>query len=241
MAIFLYTDFGSAGLYVGQMKAVLHESAPAVPVIDLLHDAPAFDPRAAAHLLAALAHRLPARSVVVAVVDPGVGSARRPVAVETGQRWYVGPDNGLLSVVAARARDARAHAIRWRPQSLSASFHGRDLFAPFAGMIATGTAPEGALEAQPLEVELGADDVAEIIYIDHFGNAMTGLRAGTVARERCLVLGNRRLEHARVYSEVGAGEIFWYENSLGLVEVAANGASAAKKLRVRIGQRVAMA
>ncbi|MGH9575968.1 MAG: SAM hydrolase/SAM-dependent halogenase family protein, partial [Terriglobales bacterium] len=102
--IFLFTDFGAAGIYVGQVKAVLQERSPKVPVIDLLHDAPAFNVKAGAHLLAAFAVRLPKDSVTLAVVDPGVGGPRQPVAVAADGRWFVGPDNGLISVAAARAK-----------------------------------------------------------------------------------------------------------------------------------------
>jgi len=241
MAIFLYTDFGSADVYVGQMKAALHARAPGVVVIDLLHDAPPFNVEASAHLLAALVPRLPEDAVVVAVVDPGVGGARRPIALRADGRWFVGPDNGLVSVVAARATTAECRTIRWRPEALSASFHGRDLFAPFAAMLAAGSPGPDAMAPQPrLDVAFGAADLAQVIYIDHFGNAMTGLRAQGVARERCLAIGSRELEYARVYSEVGPGELFWYENSIGLIEVAAHAASAAAALGLRVGDPVVL-
>ncbi|HET9662918.1 MAG TPA: SAM-dependent chlorinase/fluorinase [Burkholderiales bacterium] len=240
MAIFLYTDFGSGDVYVGQVKAVLQEHAPDLAVVDLLHDAPAFNVRAGAHLLAALAHHLPAGSVVVAVVDPGVGSERRPVAVHADERWYVGPDNGLLSVLVSRAARARIYDITWRPVRLSSSFHGRDLFAPIAGMLARSAAPSGGMKEQAagLEVSFGADDLPEIIYMDHFGNAMTGLRPAHVDVAQRLHLGARRLAYARVFSEVKTGAAFWYVNSLGLAEIAVRGGSAAQILKLKIGQRV---
>src|SRR5687768_4824980 len=93
--IFLFTDFGTADLYVGQVKTVLHAEAPHVPVIDLLNDAPHFNVLASAHLLAALVQRLPSGSITLAVVDPGVGGTRKPIAIEADGRWFVGPDNGL--------------------------------------------------------------------------------------------------------------------------------------------------
>jgi S-adenosylmethionine hydrolase len=239
VAIFLYTDFGSGDLYVGQVKAVLQERAPSLAAIDLLHDAPSFNARAAAYLLAALAVRIPPKSIVLAVIDPGVGGSRRPVAVHAEGRWYVGPDNGLLSVLAARAAGAETHTIEWRPGMLSATFHGRDLFAPVAGMLATDTVPHGALRrAQGLEVNFGSEDVSEVIYIDHYGNAMTGLRASRIDIARRLRVGARSLRYARVYSDVTPGGAFWYENSLGLVEIAAAGRSAAKALKLRLGQPV---
>ena len=236
--VFLFTDFGIGGLYVGQVKAVLEEHAPKVPVIDLLHDAPAFNVNAGAHLLAALAARLPKGSVTLAVVDPGVGGRREPVAVLADGRWFVGPDNGLISVAAARAKKCEAFSIGWRPKALSASFHGRDLFAPVAAMLARGDRKMPKLNKATLAVSLGADDLGEVIYVDHFGNLVTGLRAGNVPHNRDLVINGRAVRYARVFSEVGQGEVFWYENSLGLVELAANSASAQQVLGLKPGSRL---
>jgi len=234
--IFLFTDFGAADLYVGQVKAVLQQHAPKVPVIDLLHDAPPFNVKAGAHLLAALAARLSKDSVTLAVVDPGVGGPREPVAVVADGRWFVGPDNGLVSVTAARAKKCEAFSIGWRPDALSESFHGRDLFAPVAAMLARGDRRTSKLKKAALVVSFGPDDLGEVIYVDHFGNLVTGLRAGKVPRERALVVNGRQIPYARVFSQVPAGEVFWYENSLGLAEIAANGANAAAKLGLRVGQ-----
>ena len=236
--VFLFTDFGIGGLYVGQVKAVLEEHAPKVPVIDLLHDAPAFNVNAGAHLLAALAARLPKGSVTLAVVDPGVGGRREPAAVLADGRWFVGPDNGLISVAAARAKKHEAFSIGWRPKELSASFHGRDLFAPVAAMLARGDRKMPKLNKATLAVSLGADDLGEVIYVDHFGNLVTGLRAGNVPRNRDLVINGRAVRYARVFSEVGQGEVFWYENSLGLVELAVNSASAQQVLGLKPGSRL---
>ena len=236
--IFLFTDFGGGGLYVGQMKTVLQQHAPKETVIDLLHDAPAFNAKAGAHLLAALAVRLPRGSVTLAVIDPGVGGPREPVAVLADGRWYVGPDNGLISVAAARAKGSAAWSIGWRPADLSASFHGRDLFAPVAALLTKGNRKAAKLRKAALAVRFGADDLPEIIYVDHFGNLVTGLRAGAVAQGRTLVVGGRAISRARVYSEVKPGAVFWHENSLGLVEIAVHAGNAAAALGARIGQAV---
>jgi len=239
--IFLFTDFGAADLYVGQVKAVLHQQARDVPVIDLLHAAPAFNVRATAHLLAALAQQIPPGSVMLVVVDPGVGGARGAVALNADGNWFVGPDNGLLSVLANRAKTRTYWRITWRPERLSASFHGRDLFAPIVAAIARGEYPDGKAEViAGLGVDLGATDLDEIIYIDHYGNAFTGLRAQVVPRDTRIVAGGERVKYARVFSDVPTGEVFWYENSLGLVELAGNACSAAMKLGLQIGQRVAV-
>jgi S-adenosylmethionine hydrolase len=242
MSIFLFTDFGAADIYVGQVKSVLARHAPGVAVIDLLHEAPAFNVKAGAHLLAALMVETGAGSVTMAVVDPGVGSARPAVVINAGQHWLLGPDNGLLSVVAARAMACAYWRITWQPHALSASFHGRDLFAPLAAAIARGEFPAGkAVPVAGLTVDWGATDLGEIIYIDHYGNAFTGLTAQSLPRDTRIVAGGRWLNHARVFSDVPRGEIFWYANSLGLVEIAGNGCSAAHELNLAVGQPIGIA
>lgn len=241
MAIVLFTDFGCGDLYVGQVKAVLQRLAPPIAVIDLLHDAPAFNVRASAHLLAALVGCFGEDSVFLTVVDPGVGGARDAVVVQADGRWYVGPDNGLLSVVGARAAKGDCWRVVWQPDELSASFHGRDLFAPVAATMAVqGGLPKGWFEhTGRLNVEFGGDDLPEVIYIDHYGNAHTGIRASGIPREARLALGESRLPFARVYAEAADGAAFWYENSQGLVEIAVPSGSAAQRLGIRVGDAVA--
>ena len=140
--IVLFTDFGWQGPYVGQMKAVLAQQAPDQTVIDLMHDAPVFNSRAAAYLLASLVEPFPKDTVFLAVVDPGVGSGeRRPCVLQADGRWYVGPDNGLFNVIAKQSAEYTAWVIDWQPDSLSDSFHGRDLFAPVAAQLASGQLP----------------------------------------------------------------------------------------------------
>jgi S-adenosyl-L-methionine hydrolase (adenosine-forming) len=237
--IFLFTDFGTTDIYVGQVKAVLHALSPESVVIDLANDLAPFDVEAAAHLLDALARQLPDGAVTVCVVDPGVGSARGAVAFFADGRWFVGPDNGLLSIVAVRSAQASCYDLEPFGRPLSASFHGRDLFAPHAAALAKARGPSEALHRrESLDVELDAGDLQKIIHIDHYGNAITGIRAVSVHRDDTLVLQRRRLRRARVFSEVAAGEIFWYENSIGLVEIAANQASAATLLGLSVGQAV---
>lgn len=240
--IVLFTDFGGDDLYVGQLKASLLEHAPAgTPIIDLAHSVPNFHARAGAHLLAALQRRFSAGAVFLAVVDPGVGTDRDAVIVHADGKWYVGPDNGLLSVVASRASDARTWRITWRPTRLSASFHGRDLFAPIAASIAAGKLPLDKIEAtQQLQTRLDADDLAEVVYIDHYGNALTGLRAAGVSIDAVIAHRSRRMRRARTFADVSDGNAFWYENSIGLVEIAANRASAAQLLGLEVGDTLSV-
>jgi S-adenosyl-L-methionine hydrolase (adenosine-forming) len=233
--IFLFTDFGADDLYVGQLKARLLSTNPDARIIDLLHQAPNFDARSGAHLLAALAPQL-AGGVTLAVVDAGVGSERRPVAVQADDSWYIGPDNGLLSVLAARARTSCSWEIVWRPQHLSHSFHGRDLFAPIASMLASGQWwPHALREVSRLNVDFGAADLARVIYTDHYGNALTGLRNSSLPQEAVIMIAGHKLRHARVFSEASQGTPFWYENSLGLVEIAVNCGNAAQLLGIGPG------
>ncbi len=239
--IVLFTDFGLAGPYVGQMKAVLARIAPAVPVVDLLADAPRCNPRASAYLLAAFAEEFPLDSVFLAVVDPGVGSARRPCVVRADGRWYVGPDNGLFNVVAQRARSLRRWEIGWRPVRLSSSFHGRDLFAPVAARIALGEPPPGeAVASGERIVSDWPEDLAEVIYLDHFGNAMTGIRAACFPSTGRLLVNGRSIAHAPVFSAVPEGEAFWYGNSSGLVEIAVNCGDAGRELGLAIGTTIGL-
>ncbi|HEV2303703.1 MAG TPA: SAM-dependent chlorinase/fluorinase [Stellaceae bacterium] len=239
--IVLFTDFGLAGPYTGQVKAVLAQAAPGVPVIDLFADAPAGKPKPSAYLLAAYAVWFPPGSVILAVVDPGVGSARGAVVAECDGRWYVGPENGLFELVRRRARDQRSWAIAPSAPALSASFHGRDLFAPAAAAIARGELPQ----SPPRPPESGRrpdwpDDLAEIVYLDHYGNAMTGLRAALLPAAARLEAGGRVLTRARTFSDVPPGTAFWYENANGLAEIAVNRARAAVALGLEIGNPVAV-
>lgn len=238
--ITLFTDFGADDIYVAQVKAALLQHAPAGTVItDLLHSVPNFDARAGAHLLAALQAWFPLGTVFLAVVDPGVGSVRDAVVLEADGKWYVGPDNGLLSVVAARAAKARTWRIIWRPEVLSASFHGRDLFAPIAGRLAGGDLPaDETEETQGLQVRLGPEDLSEVIYVDHYGNGLTGLVARNVPPGAVIEVGAHRVAYGRVFADVPAGSAFWYENSVGLLELAVSHGSARDVLGLRIGDPV---
>ena len=235
--IVLFTDFGLTGPYTGQVKAVLHQRAPDVPVIDLFADAPMQNPKAAAYLLAAYTAGFPADSVFLCVVDPGVGGERPPVMAKAEGRWYVGPGNGLFEIVMRRAQSAEAWEITWHPEKLSASFHGRDLFAPVAAMIARGKAvPRRPIETA--QVRDWPDDLFEIVYVDHYGNAMTGVRATVVPADAKIAVNGAEVPPARVFSDRPKGAAFWYENSNGLLEIAVNQGRADQVLGLSVGSPV---
>lgn len=240
--IVLFTDFGVCGPYLGQMKSVIYQQAPGIPVVELFSDAPCYDPMAAAYLLAAYVTDFPEGTVFLCVVDPGVGSERRrPVIVQADGRWYVGPGNGLFGIVAKRSTDHRCWEIAWRPERLSASFHGRDLFAPIAASLARGVPPAGdPLDADTCIKNDWPEEFARCIYIDHFGNVMTGVRAVSLNDETILEVHRHRLYWARTFSDVSPGKAFWYENANGLVEIAVNQGRAELKLGVRVGDTVVL-
>lgn len=236
--IVLVTDFGPGGPYVGQMRAVLAREAPGATVIELFSDAPAHDPRATAYLLAAYAPDFPPEAVFLCVVDPGVGTQERlPVIARAGGKWFVGPGNGLFDVVLKRAADRRLWEIRWAPPRLSASFHGRDLFAPVAAMIARGQMPPRAPLPLPALADC-AEDLDAVVYVDVFGNVMIGRRASTVAPYARLEAGGRLLARRRTFGDVAPGTAFWYENANGLAEIAVNRGRADRQLGLKVGDAV---
>lgn len=234
--IVLFTDFGATGPYVGEMKARLALGAPGVPVIDLLCDAPRFNPKAAAYLLAALAPGFPVDTVFLAVVDPGVGTAERlPAAVFADGRWYVGPGNGLFDVVARRADVCEWQDIQW-DGPLSASFHGRDLFAPVAAQIACDITRHGKPVPRPARLMPNwPEDLGEVIYLDSYGNAWTGLRAAGIGTTATVTVNGHTLHHARTFGAAPVGQAFWYENSSGMLEIAVNRGHAGEALGLAIG------
>lgn len=239
--IVLFTDFGLEGPYIGQMKAVLAQRAPGVSVIDLFADAPSQDPMLGAYLLAAYALEFPRGSVFLAVVDPGVGGDRRAVLVLAEGRWYVGPDNGLFNVIAQRAVEVRWWDITWRPERLSATFHGRDLFAPVAADVAQGEMPKSTEQPLKERIQPGwPEELDRIVYIDYYGNAMTGIRASRAPVGGVLCAGRHllKLRQARAFGDRPKGDGFWYENANGLVEIAVNQDRADRTLGIGLGDRV---
>ncbi len=237
----IFTDYGLRGPYRGQLTGVLARSAPEVSTIELMHDAPSHDPFRAAYLLAALSSEVAPGSVCLAVVDPGVGGERPPVIVSADDVLFVGPGNGLFEIVQRRAASAKTWRIDWRPDRMSSSFHGRDIFAPVAAMLARGSWPDSTPFAEGWREDLsrpGAnwpDDLAEAIYIDGFGNVMTGLRANGLSDGVTLEINGKLFSRARTFGDVAESQGFWYENSLGLVEIAVNSGSAARQYEIEIG------
>lgn len=234
--IVLVTDFGVTDPYAGQMRAAIQRLVD-TPVLDLFHNVPSYGVRPGAYLIDALQRPFQAGTVFVVVVDPGVGGDRAPVMVNADGKWFVGPDNGLFNIIARRSRSVESLRIDWRPENLSASFHGRDLFAPVAAQLSTGSIPDHTRWSL-LGTPQWPDELPEIIYIDHYGNAMTGARADAVSEHALVQVGNRRLDRSTTFATSRAGRPFWYRNSLDLVEIAVKEDSAAALLGLDIGDQV---
>jgi S-adenosylmethionine hydrolase len=161
--------------------------------------------------------------------------------MRAADRWYVGPSNGLFSIVAQQHTPTQVWQISWRPLRLSDSFHGRDLFAPVAAMLACGEeVPGEPVDVAAIGPQDWPEDLAEIIYMDEFGNAMTGIRASTLDADGRLRVGGHEVSAARTFGEVAPGEAFWYANSCGLAEIAVNQGHAGEQLGLSVGDTVEM-
>ena len=231
-----FTDFGPTGPYQGQMAAVLASQAPNTPQITLMADAPMFDPQAAGLLISSLCDHMPPGTLYLAVVDPGVGGSRRPLILRTERDIFVGPDNGLFVPIVRRYDNCEIVSIEWRPERLSESFHGRDLFAPVAAKLANGEDVAGtSIDINEMVGFHSPLDRNRIIYLDHFGNAISGITAEEVTDNAIISINGKSVRYARTFSEVSIGEPFWYRNSFGLVEIAVNCGSAVGLLGLELG------
>ncbi len=238
--IVLFTDFGSDGPYTGQVQAQLYQQAPGVPVISLFCDLAPYDVQTAAFLLPAYAAGFPSETVFLCVVDPGVGSARPGVVVKADGCWYIGPNEGLFAILARRAVRLECWQLP-DPVGVSSSFHGRDVFAPAAALLTTGAAVDAeAVPATCLEQPDWPNDLYRVCYIDRFGNAITGVRAGELDTTQLLEVNGRVLRAADTFSDVAAGDAFWYQNSNGLLEFAVNRGRADEVLGVQVGSGFAI-
>ncbi|MFW2440478.1 MAG: SAM hydrolase/SAM-dependent halogenase family protein [Arenicellales bacterium] len=239
--IALLTDFGHDGLYVGQLHAVIAAALPETKVVDLCHTLPSHDIRAGAYLLPAYSAFLPPASIIVCVVDPGVGSERPHAACEANGHWYIGPDNGLFDVLEQHTRRFRKYHFQW-PGEVSSSFHARDVYTPAACLLAESSEVE-VLQAHRLETKTlrFKPDLNEIIYIDHFGNAITGCRYSSLSMKANIQIKGQSVPWARTFSEVEQGGCFWYENANGLLEIAANQGSARDVLGLELGDLFTLA
>ena len=243
--ITLLTDFGTADGYVAEMKGVLLSLAPEATLVDVTHDIVPQDVESGRLALARYWRRFPPGTVHLAVVDPGVGSARAALAVASEGRALVGPDNGVLSP-ALLAPGAIAVALPVPPRA-SSTFHGRDVFAPAAARLALGESPDAL--GTPLDTPIvrrtpeahrlpDGGIVGEVIAIDRFGNAITNLM--TRAPAGVVAIGEAEVPIRRVYADAPPGSTVAVTGSNGLLEIAVRGGSAAVRLGIARGARVVL-
>lgn len=232
----LTTDFGLADHYVAAMKGVIYCICPKAHIADISHEVRPFAIGQAAYLIAQCYAYYPAKTVHVAVVDPGVGSERRAILVEAASQYFVGPDNGVFSMVMAgeKHKVRRIDNERYFRQPVSHTFHGRDIFAPVGAHLAAGAAPKtvGPRIDDAVKLESGRQ---RVLHIDRFGNVITSLREANGAIRIAGAVVRARASH---YAEVKPGKLFVIEGSGGFLEISMNGASAAQRLRCQVGDEV---
>ena len=260
--ITLLTDFGTEDYFVAAVKGVILATNPRARIVDITHDIPPHDIEAAAFTLLAACSSFPAGTIHVAVVDPGVGSSRRPILIQTRDQFFVGPDNGIFSYVCEDGANAGSTPeifhltnTKYFRHPVSSTFNGRDIFAPVAAALSKGVKPSelGAtitdfVGLPPLKPEASREGKikARIIHIDHFGNCVTNitrdeLTAKMIAAGAKLRLKGKLVKSFRKYfaEETGSRDkLFGIWGSAGFLEIAATNDSAAKLLQAKRGDSV---
>ena len=253
----LTTDFGTADHYVGTMKGVLLSCCPALEIIDISHDIAPFSIHAGAYAIAQAAPYFPPGTIHVVVVDPGVGTARKALLVEAMGQIFIAPDNGVLSMIAnsgkINAREITNQMLQG--DTVSSTFHGRDVFAPVAAAIASGAAKPADVGAEVAgtvllpNIEARAQDPGEwhgiVLSVDRFGNVITNLTSAAcpdiVRSGFSLQIGNRRITTFRpTFGAAGENQVFAFFGSSGFIEIGIKQQSAAAHLNARPGDFVAL-
>lgn len=257
--ITLTTDFGTADGYVGAMKGVILSIAPGAAIHDLTHAIGPQDVRGAAFALYRAVPHFPPRTVHCVVVDPGVGTSRRPLALlAEGEQVLVGPDCGVFSLFCPPFTDTEPRAVElaerrwWRAEDPSATFHGRDVFAPVAAHVARAWGEDGSLDlttygppardlvrfSMPSPIEMADAYRGEVVHVDHFGNAVTNLPERWVTHAQGRVVaeaGGRTMPVVRTYGDVEEGGLCALVGSSGWLEVSIRDDSAAERLGLAPG------
>lgn len=255
--ITLLTDFGAQDYFVGAMKAVILSRNPDATIVDITHEIPPQDVQAAAFNLLACYKDFPDGTIHVAVIDPGVGSDRRAILIECANQFFIGPDNGLFGWIIEREGDFSAWQItneKFFRNPVSSTFHGRDVFAPVAAALSTGTPSKEfgpplkvIVTLAPLLPRTMADGIkGSIIHIDRFGNCITNFTKEDINEERIaagakLIVNKKEITSIRkFFADQGAAkdELFMILGSAGFVEIAAQNASAAAILSAKRGDTV---
>jgi S-adenosylmethionine hydrolase len=251
MPIALLTDFGARDYFVASMKGVILSIDPAAVIVDLTHDIPPQNISEASFTLRACYRDFPPGTIFVAVVDPGVGSERRAILAEAGGRFFIAPDNGLLSFILDSESAARVFQIcnpEFSAAHISGTFHGRDIFAPAAAHLSRGVAPAqfGPLISDPQRIpaarpkRMSASEIEVlIIHTDRFGNLVTNLSRNDLPGNFTLEIGGRIIgAHRQFYAEAEPGEVFSIWGSAGFLELSVRDGSAKDLLGAQTGDIV---
>ena len=246
--ITLLTDFGLRDHYVSTMKGVMLGINPELTLVDISHLVPPQDIQSGAFTLSQAYPYFPPRTIHLAVVDPGVGTSRKAIAVAAGDQFFVAPDNGLLTYVLERETGAVAYEINARElfrQPVSATFHGRDVFAPVAAWISRDTPIQRLGSVLNLPVRFAIPSLtrlqhsllrAAILAVDQFGNLVTNLKPEDLPRPCKIVAGRREITHFRAtFGEGSPGEMFVVPGSAGYLEIVVRNGSAAAELGLAPG------
>ncbi len=256
--ITLTTDFGSSDHYVGTMKGVVYNINPAAQVVDISHEVPSYDLLDGALTIAQAYSYFPPETIHVVVVDPGVGSARRPILARTDKYFFVAPDNGVLSLVLEREERVHVREIssdHYFLQPVSQTFHGRDVFAAVAGWLSKDVEFSNFGDEisdyvrfrmpPPKAIEQGRIQ-GVVLKVDKFGNVVTNLTPRDIPQlfaphppEFKIVIGKHEITSLRSsYAESAPGEVFGILGSMGFLEISMNRGSAARTLEVGKGTEV---
>jgi S-adenosylmethionine hydrolase len=260
--ITLLTDFGLADYFVGALKGVILSINPSVSIVDLSHEIPPQDVAAGAFTLMASYQSFPSETVHIAVVDPGVGSDRRPILVRAGNHFFVGPDNGIFSYIYEKETGHKTFHLtnkKYFRHPVSATFHGRDIFAPVAAALSVGVKPsefgpeisdEKRLPSLNSVKETRGKVKGRIIHIDRFGNCITNITRRVLPLEmengaRLQINGETVRSIRRFFNDSrdnsgGSEKLFAVWGSAGFLEIAAMNRSAAKRLKAKTGQAVVL-
>jgi S-adenosylmethionine hydrolase len=242
-AVTLLTDFGYQDSYVAEMKGALLRRVPDVRLIDISHAVKPGDVAGGQYLLARAWHQFPAGTVHLAVVDPGVGSARRALAVSHADHHFVGPDNGLLTPVL----DGSVTVTLAVPTDAAPTFHGRDLFAPAAAALAGGAdvTSLGPVIEDPIQLPVslphaeGQFTVGRIVHVDRFGTLITDIPGAALATASVILVdGETPVPLGQTFADVAQGELVAFVGSGGTLEIAARDRSAAQAIGVGVGSEV---
>ena len=251
MVIALLTDFGTQDYFVAAMKGVILSINKDANIIDITHEIPPQDIGSASFILQSCYKDFPAKTIFTAVVDPGVGSVRRAILVETAEYFFIAPDNGLLSFVFSDFENCKVFEIsseKFFRQRVSQTFHGRDIFAPCAAHLSGGVKPSefgneitgAVVSAKQIPRRVSQNTIeAEIIFIDRFGNLITNLKADDLPDKFYLEINNQKIEKlCGFFAEAKAGELFMIIGSAGFLEIAVFQGSAKNVLNIETGQKI---